>query len=47
LLPLALVLAQFSYDWMPLQFALAFLLALGAQLIGRWLFYKRIDEREI
>ena len=26
---------------------LAFLLALGAQLIGRWQFYERVNEREL
>ncbi len=33
--------------WEPNLIALAFVLALGAQIIGRWLFYKRMDERAL
>jgi DMSO reductase anchor subunit len=33
--------------WEPNLIALAFIMALGAQLIGRWLFYKRLEEREL
>jgi len=47
LLPLIFVLAHFDYGLLPLQFSLAFGLALGAQLIGRWQFYERLNEREL
>jgi DMSO reductase anchor subunit len=33
--------------WSLTLFALAFCLALGAQLIGRWLFYEQLNEREL
>jgi len=47
MLPLAVMLAGVRGDWPPTLFALAFCLALGAQLIGRWQFYEQLDEREL
>jgi DMSO reductase anchor subunit len=47
MLPLAVMLAGVRGDWTPTLFALAFCLALGAQLISRWLFYEQLDEREL
>jgi DMSO reductase iron-sulfur subunit len=47
MLPLAVMLAGVRGDWSPTLFALAFCLALGAQLIGRWLFYEQLGEREL
>jgi anaerobic dimethyl sulfoxide reductase subunit B (iron-sulfur subunit) len=47
MLPLAVMLAGVRGDWSPTLFALAFCLALGAQLISRWLFYEQLNERAL
>jgi DMSO reductase anchor subunit len=47
MLPLGIVLAGASTGTIPSLIVLAFGLALGAQLIGRWQFYERLNEREL
>ncbi len=47
ILPLAVMLAGAEVDQFPDLTAQAFWLALGAQLIGRWLFYERLNEKEL
>jgi len=49
MLPLAVILAGAAIRgiWEPNLLTLAFGLALGEQLIGRWLFYERLNEREL
>jgi anaerobic dimethyl sulfoxide reductase subunit C len=47
MLPLGIVLAGASKGTVPGFLALAFGLALGAQITGRWLFYERLNEREL
>ncbi len=47
MLPLAVMLAGVRGDWCSTLFALAFYLALGEQLIGRYLFYERLNERTL
>jgi hypothetical protein len=47
MLPLGIVLAGASTETIPSLMAMAFGLALGAQLTGRWQFYERLNEREL
>jgi anaerobic dimethyl sulfoxide reductase subunit B (iron-sulfur subunit) len=47
MLPLGIVLAGARTGMFPSLMALAFGLALGAQIISRWQFYGRLDERDL
>jgi anaerobic dimethyl sulfoxide reductase subunit C (anchor subunit) len=44
---LVIILARAGLDLSPGLSALAFILALGSQIIGRWQFYERLNEREL